>query len=170
MLVWLSYTNRRKNVAKSGLWGDPARELSPIKGCLSARGREPTVTRTPPYFARTPPLNPNLGFLHLALKTIEAGKYGGKHTFLMQIPCFSHRSLESFANLKHLFRMLKIYVENTHNHLVTSGKHSSWPSEHLLHVLLVHLADRPHERLIDYLVSPLMVVHSSAQTQMAHAV
>ena len=78
--------------------------------------------------------------------------------FWVQIPCFSHRSLEPFANLKHIFRTLKIYVENTHNHLITPGKHSSWPSEHLLHVLLVHLADHlaghiadgPPERLVDY--------------------
>ena len=68
--------------------------------------------------------------------------------------------------------MLKIYVENTHNHLITPGKHSSWPPEHLLHVLLVHLAahlvghlaghlaDGLSERLIDYLISPLMADHS----------
>ena len=63
------------------------------------------------------------------------------------------------------FRMLKIYVENTHNHLITFGKHSSWLPEHLLHVLFVHLAghlaDGFFERLIDYLVPPLMVVHPS---------
>ena len=34
--------------------------------------------------------------------------------------------------------MLKIYVENTHNHLINSEKHSSWPPERLLLVLLVH--------------------------------
>ena len=95
---------------------------------------------------------------------------------LVQVPCFSHQSLEPFANLKHIFRTLKIYVVNTHNHLITSKKHSSWPPEHL-HVLLVllvhlsgHLADEPPERLVDYLVSPLMVIHPSAQTEMAHAV
>ena len=70
--------------------------------------------------------------------------------------------------------MLKISVENTHNHLITPGKHSSWPPEHLLQVLCIHLAghlpDGPPERLIDYLVPPLMVGHSSAQTQMAYAV
>ena len=79
---------------------------------------------------------------------------------LVQIPCFSHRSLGSFANLKHIFRMLQIYVENTHNHLIIPGKHSSWPSEHLLHIFLVHLADHlaghlvdeSFERLIDYLI------------------
>ena len=42
----------------------------------------------------------------------------GNTQFLVQIPCFSHRSLEAFATLKHIFRMLKIYVENTHNHLI----------------------------------------------------
>ena len=98
----------------------------------------------------------------------------GSIHFLVQISCFSHRSLEPFANLKHIFRMLRIYVENIHNHLITPGKHSSWPPEHLLHVLLVHLAghlaDGPPERLVDYLVPPLMVVHPPAQTQMAHAV
>ena len=94
----------------------------------------------------------------------------GSMHFLVQIPCFSHRSLEPFANLKHIFRMLRIYVENIHNHLITPGKHSSWPPEHLLHVLLVHLADGPLERLVDYLIPPLTVVHPSAQTQMAHVV
>ena len=94
----------------------------------------------------------------------------GSMHFLVQIPCFSHRSLEPFAGLKHIFRMLRIYVENIHNHLITPGKHSSWPPEHLLHVLLVHLADGPLERLVDYLIPPLTVVHPSAQTQMAHVV
>ena len=102
----------------------------------------------------------------------------GSIHFLVQIPCFSHRSLEPFANLKQIFRMLKIYVENTHNHLITPRKHLSWPQEHLLHVLpayladypVDHLADGPPERLIDYLVPPLMVVHPPAQNQMAHAV
>ena len=44
MLIWLSYTNRRKNVAKSALWGDPPPEHAPTEGCLSARKREPTVS------------------------------------------------------------------------------------------------------------------------------
>ena len=98
--------------------------------------------------------------------------------FLVQIPCFSHRSLKPFANLKHIFRMLKIYLENIYNHLIISEKHSSWPPEHLLHVLLVHLAghlaghfaDESFKRLIDYLIPPLMITHSSAQTQMTHFV
>ena len=102
--------------------------------------------------------------------------------FLVQISCFSHRSLKPFANLKHIFRTLKIYVENTHNHLITSEKHSSWPSEHLLHVLFVHFADHladhfaDHfaddslERLINYLIPSLMIIHLSAQTQMTHVV
>ena len=101
----------------------------------------------------------------------------GSIHFLVQIPCFSHLSLEPFVNLKHIFRMLRIYVENTHNQLITHEKHSSWPPEHL-HVLSVHLAghlaDHPTDeflaRLIDYLISLLMIIHSSAQTQMAHAV
>ena len=70
--------------------------------------------------------------------------------------------------------MLRIYLENTHNDLITHGKHSSWPSKHRLHVLLVHLADHLADgflkRLINYLISSLTVVHPSAQTQMAHAV
>ena len=70
--------------------------------------------------------------------------------------------------------MLKIYVENIHNHLITSEKHSSWSPEHLLHVLLIHLAghlaDGFLERLIDYLISSLMIVHSSAQIQMTYVV
>ena len=63
--------------------------------------------------------------------------------------------------------MLKIYVENTHNHLITPGKHSSWPPKHLLHVLLVHLADHladePFERLIDCSISPLIVIQPSRE-------
>ena len=74
--------------------------------------------------------------------------------------------------------MLKIYVENTHNHLTIPGKHSLWPPEHLLHVLLVPLADLladpladgPSKRLIDYLIPPLMIARPSVQTQMTHAV
>ena len=96
----------------------------------------------------------------------------GSIHFLVQISCFSH--LKSFSHLNHIFRMLEIYVENTHNHLITSGKHSSWPPEHRLHVLLVHLVghlvDGLFECLIDYLIASLMIVHPSAQTQMAHAV
>ena len=70
--------------------------------------------------------------------------------------------------------MLKIYAENTHNHLITPEKHSSWPPEHLLHVHLAghlagHLADGLLERLTDYLILPLMIIHPSAQSQMAHA-
>ena len=34
MLVWLSYTNRRKNVAKSAFWGDPSPELAPTNKSL----------------------------------------------------------------------------------------------------------------------------------------
>ena len=66
--------------------------------------------------------------------------------------------------------MLRIYVENNHDHLITPENHWSWPPEHLLHDLLVPLADGPLERLIDYLIPPLTVVHPPAQTQMAHAV
>ena len=79
---------------------------------------------------------------------------------------------EAIENLKHIFRTLKIYVGNTHNHLITPEKHSSWPPEYLLHVLPVHLAghlaghlaDGPPERLIDYLVSSSIIVDSSRET------
>ena len=86
--------------------------------------------------------------------------------FLMQIQYFSHQSLKPFANLKHIFRMPKIYVENTYNHLITSEKPSSWSPKHLLHVFLVHfvdhfadhLADKSFEHLIDCLISSSIIM------------
>ena len=56
----------------------------------------------------------------------------------VQIPCFSHLSQKPFANLKDIFRMLNVYVENTHSHLVTPEKHSSGSPKRLLLVLLIH--------------------------------
>ena len=74
--------------------------------------------------------------------------------------------------------MFRIYVENIHNHLITDEKHSSWSSKYFLHILFVHLADYLidyfadglFERLIDYLILSLMIVHSSDQIQMIYIV
>ena len=82
-----------------------------------------------------------------------------------------------FSSIPEVICKSETYLSHAQNlcrkhsyHLITSENHSSWPSEHLLRVLLVHLADGLFERLIDYLIPPLMIVHTSAQTQMAHAV
>ena len=104
--------------------------FEPSSGFSSSTHNMATTTRTPPNSTRTPPLNP--GFRVRALtpdKLLKKGK------LVVQIPCFPHLSL---ANLKDIFRMLKIYVENNHSLLTTPEKHSSWPSKRLLLVLLVH--------------------------------
>ena len=69
-------------------------------------------------FARTPPLSPRFN------PKVLAGKHGEKAAFLGGKTMFFSSIPEPFANLKHIFRMLKIYVENTHNHLITPEKHS----------------------------------------------
>ena len=53
--------------------------------------------------------------------------------------------------------MLKIHVENTHNHLITSQKYSSEPSEHPLFVLRVHLLVRRTDGLVVDLAELLAV-------------
>ena len=58
---------------------------------------------------------------------MQADKKGAKALgFPFFFPSGSHGflilSLELFANLKHIFRMLKIHVENTHNHRIESEK------------------------------------------------
>ena len=110
------------------------------------------------------------GFACWSLKITKAEKFAGKHkvTFLVQMSCFSHRSLELLSNLKHIFRMLQIYVEHTRNHIITSEKYFSWPSEHLLLVLLVvhsfdHLADGFLRQLIDFSIPPSIIAQSSTE-------
>ena len=112
----------------------------------------------------------NLGFACSPLKIIEAEKFAGKHevTFLVQMSCFSPRSLVLLSNLKHIFRMLQICVENTHSYIITSEKHSLRPSEHLLLVLLVvhsfdHLADGFLGQLIDFSIPPSIIAQSPTE-------
>ena len=40
----------------------------------------------------------------------------------MQILSFSHLFLKLFANIKDIFRMLKIYIKNIYNYLIISEK------------------------------------------------
>ena len=84
---------------------------------------------------------------------MEAGIYGEKHTFFGANIMFYSSIPEPFANLKYIFRMLRIYVKNIHNHLITSEKHLSWPPEHLLHVLFIYLVDHLADHFADDLSS-----------------
>ena len=91
------------------------------------------IIDTSSYFADKSFLNLKLKVLNLISENLMESI-----RFLMQISCFSYRFLKSFANLKHIFRMLKIYVENIYNHLITFRKHLSWSSKRFLLMLLVH--------------------------------
>ena len=104
-------------------------------------GRRPLPVHhlTLPYLTLTPHLNPRFRARALTPgKLLKKENKLGNMQIWVQKPCFSHLSLRPFANLKHIFRMLEIYLKNTHNYLITPGKHSSWPPERLLLVLLVH--------------------------------
>ena len=72
------------------------------------------------YFADTLFLNFKFKIFNLIFENLMRSIH-----FLMQILCFSHRFLKFFANLKHIFRMLKIYVKNIYNYLIIFEKHSS---------------------------------------------
>ena len=85
----------------------------------------------PLYFARIPPSNPRLRS-HL-LNPLNIINAGGKHTFCdANTMFFPSGSWELFLNLKHILRMLHLYVENALSQFIAFAKHSSWPLKHLL--------------------------------------
>ena len=135
------------------------------------------ITRTLLYFNRTS--FSNFKFKVQAFifeKSMKKNIMLRNKQILMQISCFSHLSLKLFAYLKHIFRMLKINVKNTYNHLIKFEKRLSWSLKHFLLMFFVycfvhrfvHLAEVLFERLINCSISSSIINHSSAQIQKTH--
>ena len=148
------------NIQKVSDWAEWAIKITSIERCLSTWKRKSTINLT-------------LLTLHswiLSLKFSHLSHRDRETCWKICIfKCKNHVFLIYFWSCLQIwnvfFKVLRNHVENTHNRLITFEKHLSWFSNHFLNVLFVHLAnhlaDESFERLIDYLISLLMIVHSS---------